>query len=118
MEKFLLHSLLACNGLDIVHEQKVCIAVLLMEAYGILIFKCSYQFIYKAFACGIDYFQLGMVPAYLILDGFHQMSFAKSRITVDYQGVEDLIWVDILSTLDLFIILIGNCFTESVCKFI
>ena len=56
-----------------------------------------------------------MILVYFISDRIKQMSFAKSRIAVDYQGVEDLIWVDILSTLDLFIILIELIeFTECI----
>ena len=118
MEKFVLHSFLARDDLYIIDQQYVRIPVFLVEIHCLFKFQRPDEFVYERLACGIDYFQLGVIFVYLMFDSFHKVGLAQTRITVDYQRVEYLIRVDIPRAVLVLVIFFGNCFAESISQIV
>ena len=116
MEKFLLHTLLACNGLYIVYHKIVGIPVFIMKFISFLWLDSFNELVYKGFTCGVNNFQFRVIFLYLMLDSFHKVSFSKSRITVYDERVEYSICVR--RRFLIFVILMCDSRAESIGKII
>ncbi len=118
MEELVLHSFLARDDLYIIDQQYISIPVLLMKIHSFFEFQRPYQFIDERFTRSVDYFHFGVILVYLMFDSFHKVGLAQTRITVDYQRVEDLVGVDIPCAVLVLIILLGNSFAESISQIV
>ena len=106
MEKLLLCLLLAGNKLDIVHQQHICLTVLLAEFVILTLADRVHQINGKFIAAEIDDFCFAVVLSYLSCNGIQKVGFTQTAVTVNKQGVILLCGI------------FSNCFCRRVSQFV
>ena len=87
MEELLLRGLLACDKLDIVHQQRVGLTVFLAEFGGRALADGFDNLVGEVIALDIDDVHVGIGAGNLIADGVQQMGFSQTGIAVNKQGI-------------------------------
>ena len=85
MEELFLRGLLACDELDIVHQQKVCYTVLHAEVLGAAGADGGDQLVGELLTGDIHDDEIGVGALDLGLDGREQMGLAQTGAAVDEQ---------------------------------
>ena len=106
MEKFFLCLLLAGNKLDIVHQQHICLTVLLAEFVILTLADRVHQINGKLIAAEIDDFCFAVVLSYLSCNGIQKVGFTQTAVAVNKQGVILLCGI------------FSNCFCRRVSQFV
>lgn len=87
VEELLLHPLFAGEELDVVDEQNVGVAVLVVELCGVLVVDAGDEVVAEFLAGDVDDLVLRMILADLVGDGVHQVGLAQTGGAVDEQGL-------------------------------
>ena len=87
MEKFFLRGVLTGNELDIVHQEKIRVPVLVTEFHHTALFQGSDQLGGELVTFGINDMEIGMLLLDDIGDGIKQMGLTQTAFSVDKQRV-------------------------------
>ena len=87
MEKFLLRGVLACDELDIVHEEEVGVAVFVTELEVLAAADGVDQLVCELVALDVDDVIVRVLALDLVGDGIEQVRLAEAGLAVDEQGV-------------------------------